>query len=564
MFVREVPKPNGSVSIRIVESIRRGDKVVQKTIRTLGQHKDPREIKLIKQAAEKLIVEILNNQNPVLPLFNPADFYENKKRKKQMEASTETKKDLPEIQVSHLKEEGRFNDGIYDVFGGLYQQLGFDDLVTETKQDNKWNETLEACVLARVAKPMSKKKTTTLLEEQFNITVDLDHIYRMMDHVARLEDRIKECVVKQTTSLFKGKVDVLLFDVTTLYFESTDRDELRQFGFSKDCKFNQTQVVLALMTTTDGTPMGYEVFPGNTSEGKTLIQVIEKVKERFDLNQVLLVADRAMFTTHNLNQMQALGVKYVVAAKLKGLKKEFKEQILNSTTFKVTEVHGELHWVNQFEMNEDTQRLIVSYSSLRAKKDKADRQRLLDKLNKKVKDGKIKITDIVTNQGSRKYVKMTKNEAMLDEEKINKDMQWDGLHGVITNVKDEACNQLLARYRDLWKIEEAFRINKHDLKLRPVYHWKPERIRAHLAICYIAFALLSYAKIKLKQHKQNLSFEILREELLKAQSSLVRDTESRTLFSIPSKATGLQKSIYSAFGLKRTQTPTVLTHEYLK
>lgn len=558
MFVREVAKNNGSVSIRIVESARRGNKIVQKTIRTLGQHKDLHEIEIIKKMAEQLIVEILNSHNPVLPIFDPADFYTVKRNKKRIDSSSSEQPLPTNVDVKDLREEARYNDGIYDVFGSLYEQLGFDDIIVDTPQNDKWNETLEACILARVAQPVSKKKTVKILEEQFNIKMDLDHIYRMMDHVCRFEDRIKQCVAKQTMSLFKKKVDVLLFDVTTLYFESTEQDELRRFGFSKDCKFNQTQVVLALITTTDGTPMGYELFSGNTSEGKTLIHVIRMMKERFELNCVVLVADRAMFNDANLVEMERLSVKYVVAAKLKSQKKGLKQEILNSTTFKISEMCGEIHWLNEFD-TDNNRRLIVSYSSLRARKDKADRDRIIDKLKKKEKDGKLKITDIVNNHGSRKFIKCAKNEATINHEKIANDAQWDGLHGVITNVKDETCAELLSRYRDLWKIEEAFRFNKHDLKLRPIYHWKPDRIRAHIAICYVAFALLSYAKIKLRENKINISFEILREELLKAQSSIVKDTTTNTMFSIPSKANQLQKEIYKAFGQTRRQSPVVLS-----
>ena len=564
MFVREIAKANGSVSIRIVESVRRGNCVVQKTIRTLGQHKDPGEIALIKRAAEQLIIEIQNSHQPVLPIFDPADFYSSKTHKRLVEQA-ESASELPvHVQISSLKEEGRFNDGVYDIFSPLYEQLHFDDLITGTRQDARWNETLEACVLARIAQPASKQKTTQRLQDQFDIQLDLDHVYRMMDHVSRLESKIKDHVMLKTQSLLKTKVDVLLFDVTTLYFESSDRDELRDFGFSKDCKFKQTQVVLALITTRDGMPMGYELFPGNTSEGKTLLVVIESMKERFDLEHVILVADRAMFNQDNLAQMEALKVKYVVAAKLRGLNKILKQQILDSTMFRLEEVRGEAHWTNQFEVNK-ARRLIVSYSSGRAKKDQSDRERLLSRLEKKVKDGKLKVTDLIGNKGSRKYVKITKNEARINYEKIGADALWDGLHGVITNVKDETCAELLSRYRELWRIEEAFRINKHDIKLRPIYHWKPSRIRAHIAICYIAFALQSYARATLKDHGLNISFETLREELIKAQSSVVQDTATGTFFSMPSKGTELQRNIYKAFGYTRRQATKVLSvHESLK
>lgn len=559
MFVKEVRKTNGAIAIRIVESVRCGNKVVQKTVRTLGQHKDVREVELIKKAAEQLIVEIENNRNPILDIFDPADFYAVKRRKARIKESPET--ESVSVNVEGLKEEGRYNDGIYDVFGSLYEQMNFNDLISETKQDKTWNKTLEACVLARLAQPASKMKTAKVLEEQFDIKVSLDHIYRMMDHVARLEDKIKDCVTNRTVTLFKRKVDVLLFDVTTLYFESVDQDTLRDFGYSKDCKFKQVQVVLALMTTTDGTPISYELFPGNTSESKTLVQVIETLKDRFELEHVVLVADRAMFSEDNLTKMEALKVKYVVASKLRSLKKEIKETILNSSTYKLREVCNEAHWINEFEMN-NQRRLIVSYSSPRARKDRTDRDHIIENLKKNVKDGKLKITEIIHNKGVRKFITCAKNEATINEDKIIQDAQWDGLHGVITNVQDEYASQLLARYRDLWKIEEAFRFNKHDLKLRPINHWKPRRVRAHIAICYIAFALLSYARLRLKEKKLDISFETLRAELIKSQSSLIKDTTTSTVFSVPSKTSQQQREIYRAFGLTRRQAPTILSQKH--
>lgn len=550
MFVREIQKANGATAICIVESFRSGDKVKQKTIRSLGQHKDPKEIEFIKRAAEQLIIEIKNNQNPVLPIFDPKDFFSiNKAKKKEI---TEDQV----VQLGALKEQARVNDGINEVFGSLYEQLNLDSLITNTKQDAKWNETLKVCALARIAQPESKQKTVRLLEENFNIKIDIDHVYRMMDHVALNVDKIKQSIANVTQTLLDQPVDALLFDVTTLYFESTDADELREFGFSKDCKFNQTQVVLALVTTTEGLPISYELFAGNTYEGHTLTKMVEALKTKYTVSKVVLVADRAMFNIANLNLMDSLDVEYVVAAKLRSLNKDMQGKILNSTLYRPEEVKQELHWINTFNL--DKRRLIVSYSSDRAKKDKADRQRLIDKMFKKVKNGKIKITDLVSNQGSKKFIKVLADKAELDHDKIERDAQWDGLHGVITNIKGKTPKQILGRYRDLWRIEEAFRINKHDLKMRPIYHWKTNRIKAHIAICYIAFALLSYTKYKLNKANAQISLETLREELLKAQSSIVLDTKTKTYFAIPSKITENQKAIYKAFGLRRKQAPCIL------
>ena len=558
MFVREVLKPNGSVSIRIVESVRSGNKVIQKTIRSLGQHKDPKEIEVIKKAAEQLIVEIENNRNPVLSIFDPSDFHAVKKRKQKLHEAETPEAGIGIKNIESLKEEARTNDGIYDIFSPLYEQLGFDSFITDTRQDELWNQTLEACVLARIAQPASKLKTARFIEEQFQWKIESDHLYRMMDHVAAHEEEIKKRIALQTQSLFKEKIKLLLFDVTTLYFESTQADELRDFGFSKDCKFNQTQVVLALITNSEGAPMGYELFSGKSSETKTLVEVVKSMKDSYQLEEVILVADRAMFSQNNLEYLESLNVKYVVAAKLRGMSKVLQTEILESKAFQAKEVLGQLHWVNEFEV-QSARRLIVSYSSARAKKDKADRERILTKLKKKMKEEEIKVENLLSNQGSKKYVEVSKLKAKLDPAKIERDAAWDGFHGLITNVKDEKLEELLSRYRDLWKIEEAFRVNKHDLKMRPIYHWKAKRIRAHIAICYIAYALISYAQQRLRKNKIQMSAEVLREELLKAQSSHVRDEASKNIIVIPSKLSPLQKEIYNAFGLIRKQKASLLT-----
>lgn len=552
MFVREIQRPNGSVAIRIVDNVRRGKKIVQKTIRSLGQHKDEKDIEIMRRAAEELIVQIKANADPIFPIFDPKDFFSVTRAKKN---------EIPEdtqVRLSSLKEQARANDGINDVFGGLYDQLNLDSLIKGTKKDTQWNDTLKVCALARIAQPESKKKTVEVLENDFDIKLDLDHVYRMMDHVADNVDTIKQTIANTTNELLGQAVDVLLFDVTTLYFESVEADELKEFGFSKDCKFNQTQVVLALVTTREGLPISYELFPGNTYEGHTLTNMIESLKTKYTVSKVVLVADRAMFTKENLDLMDSLGVEYVVAAKLKTLNDATKNKILGSALYRPAELNKELHWVNSFKVEPD-RKLIVSYSSARARKDRADRQRLIDRVLKKVKNGKLKITDLVNNHGSKKFIRVLEDKAEIDANKIEQDSAWDGMHGVITNIKDKTPLEILSRYRDLWRIEEAFRINKNDLKMRPIYHWKPKRIKAHIAICYIAFALLSYTRFKLNKAGLKISLNTLREELLHAQSSIVLDKTTKTYFSIPSKITENQKLIYKAFDLKRPQTPSILS-----
>jgi transposase len=205
----------------------------------------------------------------------------------------------------------------------------------------------------------------------------------------------------------------------------------------------------------------------------------------------------------------------------------------------------------------------VSYSKPRAEKDKKDRERLVERIKKKMKDGKVRVEDLIGNSGTKKYLKFEKkNEkvATLNEEKIKADAEWDGIHGAITNheKKDVSAEEILIRYKGLWQIEAAFRVNKHDLKMRPIYHWKTSRIKAHILLCFVAYSVACYTKDKLKKAHINLSLEEIRDELNRLQVSIVKDTKTKKCFSLPSKMTENQKKIYKALGLDRNEKTEIL------
>lgn len=548
MFVRTKEKPNGKISVQIVESHRKADKVSQKIIRHVGQAVTEMEVEELKKLAQKIIVEMKNQRSPVLPIFAPEDIYGDYSR-------AETIDD--KVDMAALREEQRIIEGIGDVFGKLYEDMGLTKALGDTKKDSSWNEILKACVLARIANPVSKYRTASMLEQDYGIRIALEKIYRMMDRLVEHESGIRKTITSSTLELFGSKLDVAFFDVTTLYFESVDEDELRAFGFSKDCKFKETQVVLALVTTTDGLPVTYRLFPGNIYEGNTLISMIEEIKKVHEVRNVLLVADRAMFSKQNLEAMEKEGIKYIVASRLKRLPNKLKQEILEPDGYALTAIEDEFHWVKEF--SHEQRRLVVSYSSKRAKKDSADRLRLIERLLKKVKDGKVKIKDIIPNYGTKKYLSLRDKEAFIDESKMEKDALWDGMHGVLTNADDLSLSEILSRYRGLWSIEESFRISKHDLRMRPVYHWTPERISGHILICFIAYALVRQAMYRVRIQYEPMSFEKIRNELLHTQASILLDTSTNRKYILPSKTTPVQKRLYHIFGLKRSEVPRRMT-----
>ena len=472
MFIKVTQKPNGSSFVRIMESIRLQDKVTQKTLHHVGSAKTEEGVSALKKVANDMIIKLSNARQPALPGMAEIIYSKEPLNKK---PKSKQKKPPSLFSLRKPQETARVQHGIKGVCGAVYEQLGFHTLIQSTKKDKQWNDILKYCVLSRVAHPDSKRKTVETLREDFNEQVHLDQMYRMMDRLYPRIDQVKDTVAKNTLSLFNQEVDVLFFDVTTLYFESFEEDHLRQFGFSKDLKFKETQVVLALITNQEGHPLSYELFPGSTSEGSTLISTVKKLKQRFTVKKAVLVADRAMFNEKNLKLMEEEGIQYVVACKLKTLPKDKKEEILNQD-FKssLSVIAGEPHWIRELEYKE--RRLIVSHSEKRAKKNKADRQRLIERLMKKVKNNQVPIKSLISNYGTKKYVTVQKTKATLNEQKIKEDSKWDGLHGVITNIKTEQTPQeILTRYRRLWKIEEAFRVCKHNLKMRPIYHWKRKR-----------------------------------------------------------------------------------------
>src|SRR5208283_530133 len=547
MFVCVKPKPNGKKSIQIVESYRRANQVSQKIVRHVGQAVTDREVEEMTRLAQSMINEMETEKHPCLPFLDPLKVLKENPRKKE---SSDT------VKIKNLREEQRIIDGIGNVFGKLYEDLKLDKLISGTHKDEQWNNILESCVLARIANPVSKRRSASLLEEDYGIKIPLEKIYRMMDHVADRESDIKQRIAQTTLSLFPEQVDVLFFDVTTLYFESIDTDELRAFGFSKDCKFKEVQVVLALVTTTKGLPITYKLFPGNTYEGSTLVEMVKDLQTQYAIKNILLVADRAMFNEENLSFMESLGIQYIVAAKLKALPNSLKSDILHAD-YKEEAIGDELHGLKEFEYK--SRRLVVGYSAKRAGKDAADRQRLVDRLMKKVKGDKIKVKDLIPNYGSKKYISVENGSASINQEKIKADAEWDGFHGVITNATDKTSSELLSRYRELWQIEEAFRISKHDLKMRPIFHWTENRIKAHIAICFLAFTLAKQAVYRISLQQEPMSFEQIRNELLHAQSSVVIDLISQKKYMIPSHVTVNQKKLYQAFGLKRSQVPYDLT-----
>jgi transposase len=340
------------------------------------------------------------------------------------------------------------------------------------------DELFKKLVIARLCFPASKLKTTDYLRQFQSYIVDENKIYRYLDKLHNTQkERVQQISYEHTKKILNGNISVVFYDVTTLYFEIDQEDELRKTGFSKEGKHQHPQIVLGLLVSMNGYPLAYDIFEGNKFEGYTMLPLINAFKEKYSLKNLVIIADSGLLSGENIMQLQSQGYEYILGARIKNETKPIKQQIL-SLSLK----NGESHIIQKNERN----RLIVSYSESRAKKDKANREKGLKKLEKQVKAGKLTKSSI-NNKGYNKYLKLEGElKISIDKDKYEQDGHWDGLKGYLTNTRLPK-EEIIDNYKHLWKIEKAFRIAKNDLKIRPIYHHLQRRIESHICIAFVAY-----------------------------------------------------------------------------
>lgn len=552
MFIRIKSTPGSKrKKVQICESVRRGSAIRQVIVRHIGIANDDEQLEHLKKLAEFIKNQILEERNG--PFLFAQSMVDSPKKEHISTPIVETESEKVEtsaeellVDLNDLSEDKRVVEGFHDIFGTLFNSCGFHQILAKKK-----SQVLKELVLARIAHPASKHASQEILAVDFGVDIHLDRIYRMMDALIENKEAFEKKVFQMTQSLCFGKVNMLLFDVTTLYFESTNEDDLRKFGYSKDQKFHSVQIVLALATTEDGLPIGYKIFPGNTAEVSTLLRALNEWKKELPIGEVMVIADAAMMSESNLVALEEANIKYVIAAKLKTLFKNKKDQILKKQGEHLC-FNDEDYWKQECIL-ENKRRVVLTYSEKRAHKNREDRRRILEKVQKKIGSGK-NIKNLVSNRGYQKFLSAEgSGKIVVNEEKIAQDEFWDGLHGVITNDCDAEAGKILTLYRRLWIIEESFRINKHDLSIRPMYHFKSERIEAHILLCYLAFSLIRFAEYRMEIQQEKTSIQDMRRALWRIQSSLLRDSKTSIVYRVPSKTNKIAQKMYQTFGVLRDQ-----------
>lgn len=376
------------------------------------------------------------------------------------------------LNVDQAEFKGVYYSFFYELICKIIIQIGFDKLKKGLLLD---------LVVIRMMEPASKLRSIALLDEYFGISNRRQSYYESAPQWLALKSKAESVAINFAKKQYSFQFDLLFYDVTTLYFETFEEDDLRKNGFSKDNKSQQPQILVALMVTKEGFPIAYEIFSGNTFEGHTIVPVVKKFIEKNKIKKFTIVADAAMISDDNIKGLIKDNIHYIVGARLGNLTNNMVEQIDNC----LIREDG-----RNIRLQTDKGDLICSYSSKRYQKDKYEMQKQIEKANLVIKNP--------SRNKKIKYTLIRGEKIKLNEKLIEKNKKLLGIKGYYTDLKEEeVSNQtVIERYHELYKIEQVFRISKSDLQTRPIFHFKEEPIKLHVLICFIAMVLSKHIELQ--------------------------------------------------------------------
>jgi transposase len=515
MYIRTVKNNSGKAYYQLVESFRDGGQVKKRVLLTLGAVEE-NKIDALKKA-------IARHQNDL-----------------------EAYKRAKDVRV-----EETFILGPLLILETMFERLGINTLLKQIQEKHpKMGFDLRTHVFTLVAcrliHPSSKLKvydhwTQKLYPKMLAQNLELHSIYRTIDILKNEKDRVEKKLYQHGRDLLNLQVNVVLYDLTTLRFESTRRDlgDLRQFGYSKEMRPDCTQVVFGLLTDDEGIPLGFEVYPGNTFEGQTLKDIVVKMRTKFQVKRFIFVADRGLLSRENLEFLREDKGEFIVGMRL-GQLKTHHEDLFNLNRFK--QIHEGLY-VYEAEHNGD--RMIITWSKARYDRDQQARKEILEKILKKLQSKKVKADAFISNRGYKRFIRLdAKSKPILNEQAIAEDERGDGFFGIVTNVKEVSAQEAVMHYKELWRIEDAFgELKGPTLKTRPMFHWKDHRIVGHLVLCFLAYLCEAHITKLLRAKGKRLMTKSIQKRIIKERPLTVAEAmwELREVRAVPIELGGKRK-----------------------
>lgn len=450
MFVKKKRNRSGTVSVVVAEKL--SGKYTE--LITIGISSDESKIESLVMEGKEWIEREQERRHPRLDLFGD-------ERRKCEQERMEAERLLSSITNITINGADLILDRVFD-------NVGFNRID---------DEIFRKLVKARLSYPASKAATVEYLKNHFDEDVSLSKTYRYLDKLSDSQHRIVQDIsVEHTGKILGGHIGVLFYDVTTLYFESDNEDELRKCGFSKEGRHKNPQIILGLLVSIGGYPLAYCIHEGNKYEGHTMLPVVTEFVKKYNLDDFIVVADSGLMNNDNIADLEANGYKYIIGAKIKNESKEIKEWILRQPK----------QDRQMIEYKKDGgRRLLVGYTEERARKDAYNRDKGIRRLEKAYKRGTL-TKDNINKRGYNKFLRMEGDVSVsINYDKLEADAQWDGLKGYLTNT-DIPVSDVYTAYHNLWQVERAFRISKSKIEIRPMFHFTRRRIEAHVCICFVA------------------------------------------------------------------------------
>jgi transposase len=536
MFAR-VKKSGKYQYLQIVENHKEGKKVKQSVIATVGRldrlHSKGRVETLIRSLSkysEKVLL-ILSNKSDV---------------------SAKGKKIGP-----HL------------IFERLWSELGINEAIKRFLKGRKFEFDVERAIFLTVLHRLmvsGSDRSCDKWRRDYVIEgideIELHHMYRAMAFLGEelsdqrdatpfsprcMKDLIEEDIFFTQRDLFSG-LDLVFFDTTSIYFEG-EGGELGEKGFSKDHRPDLNQMVVGAVIDDNGRPICCEMWPGNTADVKTLLPIIDRIRNRFTIGRFCIVADRGMISAETIEELESpeRNIPYILGARMRKVK-EVKLEVL-SRSGRYTEVYPEGKTskdpspLQVKEVRVDGNRYIVCLNTRQARKDAKDREAIIASLKEQIKRGP---KSLVGNKGYRKYLKVQRDSVTIDLEKVKYESRFDGKWVLKTNM-DLSPEQVALKYKELWMVERVFRDIKTMLETRPVFHQRGDTIRGHVFCSFLALVLRKELQRRLDTSGYVFEWSDIKQDLKALQEILIE--ENGKCLAIRSQCIGTCGKVFQAVGV---------------
>jgi transposase len=454
------------------------------------------------------------------------------------------------------------------IFERLWEGLGIKKVIKDLLSHRKFEFDVERAIFLTVLHRLFVSGSDRSCEKwrrDYKIEdvegLSLHHLYRAMSFLGEevedqkdatpfsprsTKDLIEEGIFFERRDLFTG-LDLVFFDTTSIYFEGEGGESIGQKGHSKDHRSDLNQMVVGAVIDNKGKPVCCEMWPGNTTDVKTLIPVIDRIRRRFHIAQFCIVADRGMISAETLKELDEREIPYILGARMRKVN-EIKHDVLSHPgRYREVRPEGKLSKdpapLRVKEVLLNGKRYIVCLNPKQARKDAKDRQAIIDSLEEKTKTNP---KSLIGNKGYRKYLKIKRDSVSIDQDKIEWESRFDGKWVLLTNMKLSA-EDVAFKYKELWQVEQVFRDVKSILETRPVYHQRDENIRGHVFCSFLSLVLRKELDRHLEEAGHNFEWADIKQDLKSLQQVVIEDNGKS--LSLRTECIGTCGKVFQAVGI---------------